>query len=157
MIGVSSVDSSSINLGKRVWSDSLSDPARHVDALRCEIFRLDFVFLFFVFLFLLSMEILDMFTDCAPHQPRGPIKWNAKIENHLPCLIRATHSINSHWAKGPIRCLWYNGYRRRKWTRRHEFKSWMRLIAFHIALILFSLQLWVNSRTDWVLQPWWGS
>ena len=22
------------------------------------------------------------------------------------------------------RCLWCNGYRRRKWTRRHEFKSW---------------------------------
>ena len=25
--------------------------------------------------------------------------------------------------------------RRRKWTRRHEFKSWTRLIAFHITLI----------------------
>ena len=44
-------------------------------------------------------------------------------------------------------------------------QSWTRLIAFHIALIplgkvwiqLFSLQLWVNSRTDWVLQPWWGN
>ena len=54
------------------------------------------------------------------------------------------------------RGLWCNGYRRRKWTRRHEFKSWTKLIAFHIALIplgkvwiqLFSLQLWVNSRTD---------
>ena len=32
------------------------------------------------------------------------------------------------------RCPWCNGYRRRKWTRRHEFKSWPRLIAFHIAL-----------------------
>ena len=39
------------------------------------------------------------------------------------------------------------------------------LIAFHIALIplgkvwiqLFSLQLWVNSRADKVLQPWWGN
>ena len=59
---------------------------------------------------------------------------------------------------------WCNGYPRRKWIRRHEFKSWTRLIAFHIALIplgkvwiqLFSLQLWVNSRTDLVLQPWWG-
>ena len=48
------------------------------------------------------------------------------------------------------------GYRRRKWTRQHKFKSWTRLIAFRIALIplgkvwiqLFSLQLWVNSRTD---------
>ena len=43
---------------------------------------------------------------------------------------------------------WCNDYRRRKWTRRYEFKSWTRLIAFHIALIplgkvwiqLFSLQ-----------------
>ena len=34
------------------------------------------------------------------------------------------------------RCLWCNGYRRRKCTRQHEFKSWTRLIAFHIALIL---------------------
>ena len=51
---------------------------------------------------------------------------------------------------------WCNAYRRRIWTRRHEFKSWTRLIAYHIALIplgkvwiqLFSLQLWVNSRAD---------
>ena len=56
----------------------------------------------------------------------------------------------------PWRCPWCNGYRHRNWTRRYEFKSWTRLIAFHIALIplgkvwiqLFSLQLWVNSRTD---------
>ena len=32
-------------------------------------------------------------------------------------------------------CPWCNGYRHREWTRRHEFKSWTRLIAFHIALI----------------------
>ena len=65
----------------------------------------------------------------------------------------------------PYNAEWCNGYRRRKWTRRHEFKSWTRLMAFHIALIplgkvwiqLFSLRLWVNSRTDWVLQPWWGN
>ena len=28
------------------------------------------------------------------------------------------------------RCPWCNGYRRRKWTRRHEFISWRKLIAF---------------------------
>ena len=63
------------------------------------------------------------------------------------------------------RCPWCNGYRRKKWTRRHEFKSSTKLIVFHIALIplgklwiqLFSLQLWVNSRADWFLQPWWGN
>ena len=27
------------------------------------------------------------------------------------------------------RCPWCNGYRRRKWARRHEFKSWTRLIT----------------------------
>ena len=38
-------------------------------------------------------------------------------------------------------CIYYehickiNGYHRRKWTRRHEFKPWTRLIEFHIALI----------------------
>ena len=61
------------------------------------------------------------------------------------------YQINKKW-----RCPWGNGYRRRKWTWRHEFKSWTRLIAFHIALIplgkvwiqLFSLQLWGNSRAD---------
>ena len=63
------------------------------------------------------------------------------------------------------RCPWCNGYHCRKWTWWHEFKSWMRMIAFHIALILlgkvwiqlFSLQLWVNSRADCVPQPWWGN
>ena len=33
------------------------------------------------------------------------------------------------------RCPWCNGYYRRKWTCRHEFKSWTRQMAFHIALI----------------------
>ena len=62
-------------------------------------------------------------------------------------------------------CSWCKGYRRRKWTRQHEFKTWTRLIAFHIALIplgkvwirLFSLQLWVNRKADWVVQPWLGN
>ena len=57
---------------------------------------------------------------------------------------------------GYWRCPWCNGYRHGKCTRQHEFISWTRLVAFHIALIplgkvwiqLFSLQLWVNSRTD---------
>ena len=41
------------------------------------------------------------------------------------------------------RCLWCNGYRRRKWTRRHEFKSWTRLITFHIALIPLGM-VWIH-------------
>ena len=41
------------------------------------------------------------------------------------------------------RCPWCNCYRRRKWTRRHEFKSWMRRIAFHIALIPLG-KVWIQ-------------
>ena len=40
-------------------------------------------------------------------------------------------------------CPWCNGYRRRKWTRRHEFKSWTRPIAFHIALIPLG-KVWIQ-------------
>ena len=80
------------------------------------------------------------------------------------CLVQDLNSCRRiHYLYLLWRCL--NGYRRRKLTRRLEFKSWTRLIAFHIELIslgkvwiqLFSLQLWVNSRADWVLQPWWGN
>ena len=68
----------------------------------------------------------------------------------------------SLWYDATWRCPLCNGYRRRKWTRRRKFIYLTRLIAFHIALIplgkvwiqLFSLQLWVNSRANWVLQPW---
>ena len=41
-----------------------------------------------------------------------------------------------------LEATWYNGYRRRKWTRWQEFKSWTRLIAFLIALILFG-KVWI--------------
>ena len=41
------------------------------------------------------------------------------------------------------RCLWCNGYRHRKWTRQLEFKSWTRMIAFHIALILLG-KVWIQ-------------
>ena len=70
--------------------------------------------------------------------------------------IRKYYSWLANEDQSYRRCPWCSRYRRRNWTRRHEFKSWTRLIAFHIALIplgkvwiqLFSLQLWVNSRTD---------
>ena len=65
------------------------------------------------------------------------------------------HSTSKQWVIIDT-CPWCNGYCHRIWTRRYEFNSWIRLIAFHIALIplgkvwiqLFSLQLWVNIRTD---------
>ena len=81
--------------------------------------------------------------------------WVIKCQNHI-CWT-AVVLINPHLVSlVSRRCPWCSRYRRRKWTRRYEFKSWTRLIAFHIALIplgkvwiqLFSLQLWVNSRTD---------
>ena len=102
--------------------------------------------------------------------------WRIRFENVEDINNNTTHPMKNisqgcfdesktHWNKdeGEILrkitcsswCPWCSRYRSRKWTRRHEFNSWTILIAFHIALIplgkvwiqLFSLQLWVNSRT----------
>ena len=79
--------------------------------------------------------------------------------SRLCCLDRNEYTHTHIYMPG---C---NGYRGRKWTRWHELKTWTRLIKFLIALIplrkvwikLFSLQLWVNNRTDYVLQLWWSN
>ena len=99
---------------------------------------------------------------------RHKLKWN-QIDKCHDTIIGLNFPGNmKHWSsnndghKKKKRCPWCNGYCRRKWTRWQEFKSWTRQIAFHIALIplgkvwiqLFSLQLLVNSRTDYVVQPW---
>ena len=41
----------------------------------------------------------------------------------LRCRVYSQHILS------PRRCQWGNGYRRRKWTRRHEFKSWTDCIS----------------------------
>ena len=46
------------------------------------------------------------------------------------CIRGIDKSMNKNHNTGGVK-----GYCRRKWTRRHEFKSRMRRIAFHIALI----------------------
>ena len=101
-----------------------------------------------------------------PHHTKN-LRYETGFEEEISVLfnekifkIRKRKSKVPH-SKGKVslfvrRCPWCNGYRLRKWTRRHEFKSWTRLIAFHIALIplgkvwiqLFSFQLWINSRAD---------
>ena len=99
------------------------------------------------------------------------IWWSSRLKTYL--LNMSSHFFR--WRSETLlffllirvfqRCPWYNGYRRRKWIWRLVFKSCTRTIAFHTALIplgkvwiqLFSLQLRVNCRTDWVLQPWWGN
>ena len=88
-------------------------------------------------------------------QPTNTKVWPVMHDREVNQYMDAFTANTDVFAK-KMRCPWCNGYRHRKWTRRHEFKSWTRLIAFHIALIplgkvwiqLFSLQLWVNSRAD---------
>ena len=75
MIGVSSIDSSTINLGKRVWSESLSESDSACGRFNYGFFSLGFCFCF------VSMGIFAEFTDCAPHPPRSPMKGNAQGGN----------------------------------------------------------------------------
>ena len=125
----------------------------------------------FVFFIDLCVNLLDMFSK---HKFKSEIfvsvwwSWISTVKCAGPLI---DHLVVKVWIfaltykSTPRRCPWCNGYHCRKWTRQHEFKSWTRLIAFHIALIplgkvwiqLFSLQVWVNSRADKVLQPWWGN
>ena len=62
-------------------------------------------------------------------------------------------------------CSKWNCYHYRTWNWWSEFKSWMRLLVFHISLMLlckvwihlYALQLWVNSRANWVLVTVYGN
>ena len=80
--------------------------------------------------------------------------FEAAVE-HFTHYASSSYCTNNLQYKTISTFPWYDGYRRWKWRWQHEFKSWIKLIAFHIALIplgkvriqLFSLQLW----TDWVL------
>ena len=71
VIGISSIDSSTINLGKRVWSESLSESDSVCGCFHFGVFPFGFWFCF------VSMGIFAEFTDCAAHPPRSPMKGNA--------------------------------------------------------------------------------
>ena len=112
-----------------------------------------------------SIVEISQNTEKSPGNQRRLAVTHTPVKNYQLTLMWKTLEYNNNNNNNNSRCPWCNGYRRRKWTRRHQFKSWTRLIAFHIALIplgkvwiqSLSLQLWVNSRADWVLQPWWGN
>ena len=64
-------------------------------------------------------------------KPQG-LKFSQKYEKPDTSTTYSSHTVIQFMIYNTWRCSWCNGYRRRKWTRRHEFKSWTRLIAFHI-------------------------
>ena len=117
-----------------------------------------------------SSALIYSFRYTSGLQPIGRTgQWfDVRIKQHVPTKIQQGNyfvehiyntygsAITEHLINNRERYPWCNGYRRREWIRWHEFKSWTRLIAFHIAPIplgkvwiqLFSLQLWKNSRAD---------
>ena len=85
--------------------------------------------------------------------------WHLKSYPHNISFLALEADSTHLWAKSCLSVLqykasyitnkrWRHG---RKWTWQPEFKSWMRLFVFHIALILLEkvcIQLWVNNRAD---------
>ena len=73
--------------------------------------------------------------------------WSTHNHTHVHICIHTYSYISTvmykYTYKCTHRCPWCSGYRRWKWTRRHEFKSRTRLIAFHIALIPLG-KLWIQ-------------
>ena len=97
-----------------------------------------------------------------------------RLNSHLAPHIKPTlsHILSSSGAWWILRVIglswcrsWRNNYRLVKWTRGLKLKFWTKLFALQITLIpfekiwihLFSFQQWINSRTDWVSQPWYGN
>ena len=73
-----------------------------------------------IHILLVTFSIWDFYFDiCERHILTARVSTSAFNKENLPSC-------------GLVPC---NGYRRRKWTQRHELKSWTRLIAFHIPLI----------------------
>ena len=89
--------------------------------------------------------------------PEDGSSWRWKYMGIIWCLLEFTSS----WYQTPH----IKTYRRPKWTLRYEFKSWTRLIAFHIVLKLlckicvqlFSFHPWATNRADWARWLWYGN
>ena len=79
---------------------------------------------------------------------------NNEIKIYLQVRGECTTHTNNWIIKKDLRCPWCNGYRRRYWTRRHEFKSWTDCISHSSNTLgkgmnrIILPQLWVNSRAD---------
>ena len=157
-----------VSIRKKVWK--LIEWSSYMGALFLRIYVYKYIFIYSAVLGLLS-NVATIILGCifsmllSDFRGRGPRGIPKSPMTALMEFFYAHAEINAHplpvsryFISSSLSyvCPWCNRYRRRNWTRRHEFKSWTRLIAFHIALIplgkvwiqLFSLQLWVNSRTD---------
>ena len=85
------------------------------------------------FIFLLTHFSLSLFSGAAT-------KYFAAKTHFVSTKPAQSYRV---WYSFVWRCPWCNGYRRRKWTRRHEFKTWTRLIEFHKALIPLG-KVWIQ-------------
>ena len=100
-------------------------------------------------LFILSIQFIFLATTCL-HIVGSKERERGVLNILLRWEVILTFTFHILW-----KCLRCNNYYNRKWT----LKSWTRLFAFRIVLVLLrtsciqlsSLQLWVNSRADWVL------
>ena len=68
-------------------------------------------------------------------------KYNLKVACLQETFLKDKNQLNINFPSYNHLYPWCNCYRRRKWTRRHEFKSSTRLIAFHLALISLGIIL----------------
>ena len=69
-------------------------------------------------------------------------QWTGILIKHLRKYIAFSDFVSSSKILVQLTCLldikrrsYSNGYHPRKWTCRSEFKSWIRLLVFHILLI----------------------
>ena len=69
--------------------------------------------------------------------------WALLDDSNILSKQHETSYIGLH-GTGAWMWSWCSGYRRRKWTRWPELKSWMKPFTFHIALILW-IKVWIQQ------------
>ena len=86
--------------------------------------------------------------------------WKENLPVPFRVLMQTCLYIITNQQKWQILVIFlFEMYYHRKWTQLPLFESWVRLFAFHVALIplgklwiqVFSLLLWGNGRADYVL------
>ena len=156
--GVSIIDFSMINLGKRVWSESLSESDSGCGRFSCAFFFTGFWFA--------SIRNFAKFTDCAPHPPRNPMKGNAQGGNpfalanqgYSVTLRKQTSNLESRGFHSQVYCS-----PRDKRGKHRSFFSMIDLAAtafcfrtLQKSFAGFRKRVWHNQpidRIDWLIDP----
>ena len=79
-----------------------------------------------------ALVYYDVIVEHIIHYAAGTPASLMLVDNYNHDMVRRVFDAYQLWLTIRVRHSWCNGYRRWKWTQWLDFKSWIRLLAFHI-------------------------